>query len=136
VSCKTLIARVIDRVDQLPHHGAWIGADGAHDIDELDDAEPTLAALVLGDVRLRLVQALGHLCLCEKLALAEFPQRSTQLFLARRAQSVPHRLRPGAKTAASPHNPSSGLSHFGILISVPADALIQAVKIDRGEGAR
>jgi hypothetical protein len=50
------------------------------------------------------------------LALADVPQQSTQLFLARRLRGVAHSGRPQAKAAASAHNPSIELSHFGIIL--------------------
>jgi hypothetical protein len=133
---QALAARAIDRIDQLPYHRAGLGAKGAHDIDELDDAEPSLTAFVLGDERLRLGQALCHLRLRQTLALAEIPQQGTQLLLARRAQSVAHGGRPRSKTAASPHNPSSGLSHFGIMVGLPWRNARSGCQLDRGEGVR
>lgn len=118
-SRQALPVGAIDRVDQLPYDDGRLGAEGAHHIDELDDAELALPALVLGDERLGLGQALGHLFLGQTLALANIPQQGTQLVLARRAQGVAHGGRPRSKTAASAHNPSSGLSHFGIIVGLP-----------------
>jgi hypothetical protein len=135
-SSRALAVGAIDRIDELPHHDGRLGAEGAHDIDELDDAEPALPALVLGDERLRLGQALCHLRLRQMLALAEIPQQGTQLVLARRAQSVAHGGRPRSKTAASPHNPSSGLSHFGIMVGLPWRNARSGCQLDRGEGVR
>jgi hypothetical protein len=72
----------------------------------------------------------------EMLALAEIPQQGTQLLLARRAQGVAHDGRPGSKTAASPHNPSSGLSHFGIMVGFLWRNAHSGRQFDRGEGVR
>lgn len=135
-SRKALAVGAIDRVDQLPHHDGRLGAEGAHHIDELDGAELALPALVLGDERLRLGQALCHLFLGQTLALAKIPQQGTQLVLARRAQGVAHGGGPRSKTAASPHNPSSGLSHFGIMVGVLRRNAHSGRQFDRGEGVR
>ena len=131
---QALTVRAIDRVDQLSYHDGRLGAEGAHDIDELDGAELALPALVLGDERLRLGQALRHLFLGQTLALAEIPQEGTQLLLARRAQGVAHDGRPGSKTAASPHNPSSGLSHFGIMVGLPCRSACSGCEFDGRRG--
>ena len=133
-SRKALAVRAI--VDQLPYDRAGLGTEGAHDIDELDDAEPALAALVFGDERLRLGQALCHLFLGQTLALAKIPQQGTQLLLARRAQGVAHGGRPRSKTTASAHNPSSGLSHFGIMVCLLWRNAHSGCQFDRGEGVR
>jgi hypothetical protein len=135
-SRRALAVRAIDRVGEVSDHDGRIGTERAHDIDELDDAEPALAAFVLGHERLRLGQALCHLCLGQTLTLAEIPQQGTQLLLARRAQDVAHDGRPRSKTAASAHNPSSGLSHFGIMVGVPWRNARYVRPFERGEGVR
>ena len=61
-----------------------------------------------------LSETLGDRDLAQTVALAQGPQLGAEHDLARRAQGVAHWERPGSKTAASPHNPDSGLSHFGI----------------------
>jgi hypothetical protein len=76
------------------------------------------------------------LCLREMPVFAEFPQQSTQLFLAWRAQSVAHSVRPRSKKAASPHNPSSGLSHFGIIFGLLCRNVQSGREFDRCEGVR
>src|SRR6185437_3781234 len=73
-----------------------------------------LAALVLGNERLVLVETLGDLRLAQSVVLAQLKQLRAEHDLARRAQGVAHGERPGSKTVASRHNPDSGLSHFGI----------------------
>jgi hypothetical protein len=72
----------------------------------------------------------------QTLALAKIPQQGTQLVLARRAQGVAHGGGPRSKTAASPHNPSSGLSHFGIMVGVLRRNAHSGRQFDRGEGVR
>ena len=111
-----LAARSIDDFDQLAQDGSRFRLQCSNDLDELDDTEATLAPFVLGNERLRLTEALGYFRLRQALAPAELQQKSTQLLLARRAQGVAHGERPGTKTAASAHNPSIGLSHFGIIV--------------------
>ena len=111
-----LAARSIDDFDQLAQDGSRFRLQCSNDLDKLDDTEATLAAFVLGNERLRLTEALGYFRLRQALAPAELQQKSTQLLLARRAQGVAHGERPGTKTAASAHNPSIGLSHFGIIV--------------------
>ena len=106
----------IDDLDQLAQDGNRFRLQCSNDLDELDDTEATLAAFVLGNERLRLTEALGYFRLRQAVAPAELQQKSTQLLLARRAQGVAHGERPGTKTAASAHNPSIGLSHFGIIL--------------------
>jgi len=112
-----LAAGTIDQADQLPDDGR-LSTQFTYHIDELDDTEPALAALVLGNERLRLAHALGDLRLGQMAAFAQVPQQGAQLLLARRAQGVAHGGRPRSKTAASAHNPRSGLSHFGIVIGL------------------
>ena len=108
-----LRARLVEDGDQLAQDRCRIAADGPDNIDELDHAQAAFAALVLGHERLGLAEALGHLCLRETMALAQAPQLCAQLDLARRAQGIAHN-EAGFRTAASAHNPSLGLSHFGI----------------------
>lgn len=133
---KALTVWAIDDLDQLPDDDGWLGAERAHHIDELDDAEPAFPALVLGDERLGLGQALCDLRLGQMVALAQVPQECTQLVLARRAQGVAHGGRPRSRTAALAHNPSSGLSHFGIFIGLLRRNAHLGRKFDGGEGAR
>lgn len=111
---RRLRVRVINSVNQSPNDDVGLGAERTYHIDELDDAESALTALILGDKRLRLGQALGDLRLSQAAAFTEVPQEGTQLLLTRRAQRVAHDGRPRSNTSASAHNPSSGLSHFGI----------------------
>jgi hypothetical protein len=80
-----LTVGAIDPVDQLPHDYSGLGAECAHDVDEFDDAESALAALILGDKRLRLCQPLGDLSLRQMLTHAEVPQQGTQLPMPSRA---------------------------------------------------
>ena len=120
---RWLRARVINCVNQLPNDDGGLGAERTYHIDELDDAQSALTALVLGDKRLRLGQALGDLRLSQAVAFAEVLQEGTQLLLTRRAQGVAHGGRPRSNTSAPAHNPSSGLSHFGIIVgSCPRNA--------------
>ena len=131
---KALTVWAIDDLGQLPDDDGWLGTERAHHIDELDDAEPAFPALVLGDERLGLGQALCDLRLGQM--VAQVPQKGTQLMLARRAQGVAHGGRPRSKTAASAHNPSSGLSHFGIFFGLLRRNAHLGRKSDGGEGAR
>ena len=112
---QALRAGSVEGRDQLAQDRCRFGTEGTHHIDELDHAQAALAALVLGNERLRLAKALGHLCLREAMALAQAPQLCAELDLARRAQVIAH-SEAGFRTAASAHNPSLGLSHFGISI--------------------
>lgn len=131
-----LTVGTIEHVDQLPDDDGWLSAERAHHIDELNDAEPALAALVFGDERLGLGQALGDLRLSQMVALAEIPQQGTQLLLARRAQGVAHGGRPRSKAATPAHNPSFGLSHFGIMIGSSRRSAHSGRERDGGEGVR
>jgi hypothetical protein len=106
-----LRAGAVERRHQLAQDRCRIGTEGTDHIDELDHAQAALAALVLGNERLRLAEALGHLCLRETMTLAQAAQLCAQLDLARRAQGVAHN-EAGFRTAASAHNPS-GIIHFG-----------------------
>jgi hypothetical protein len=45
---------------------------------------------------------------------AQIPQQLPELLLLRRAQGIAHGRGPRSTTAASAHNPVSGLSHFRI----------------------
>ena len=101
----------VDCGQETPEHRCGFGAERPHDIDELNDTEAALAALVLRDERLVLVKTPGDRYLAQSLPLA---QLRAEHDLARRAQGVAHWERPGSKTTASPHNPGSGLSHFGV----------------------
>jgi hypothetical protein len=69
-------------------------------------------------------------------AFAKVPQEGTQLLLARRAQGVSHGGRPRSKTAASAHNPSFGLSHFGIVVGLCRQNARSGREFDGGEGVR
>jgi hypothetical protein len=129
-------ARVIDSVNQLPNDDEGLGAERTYHINELDDAKSALTALVLGDKRLRLGQALGDLRLSQAAAFAEVPQEGTQLLLTRRAQGVAHDGRPRSNTSASAHNPSSGVSHFGIMLGSCARNAQSGGNRGRGEDVR
>jgi hypothetical protein len=48
-----------DLAGQCPQHPDRVRADFPGDHDELDHIEPALAALILGDERLRLAETLG-----------------------------------------------------------------------------
>jgi hypothetical protein len=133
---RRLPVGAIDHVNQLAYDDCRLSAECTYDIDELDDAEPALTALVLGDERLRLGQALGDLRLSQTVAFAKVPQEGTQLLLARRAQGVSHGGRPRSKTAASAHNPSFGLSHFGIVVGLCRQNARSGREFDGGEGVR
>src|SRR5262245_1392246 len=111
-----LAVRVIEDVDQFFYDDGRVSADGANNVDELDGTEAALASFVLGDERLRFGQAFGKLCLGQTVAPAQISQQGSQLLLARRAQGVAHGGGPRSKATASAHNPSSGLSHFGIFV--------------------
>jgi len=129
-----LAPRSIDDFDQLAQDRSGFRLQCSNDLDELNDTEATLAALVLGNERLRLTKALGYFCLRQALAPAELQQKSTQLLLARRAQGVAHGERPGPKTAASAHNPSIELSHFGIIVRRGGRMLFAKRELGRREG--
>ena len=130
---EALTIGAIDGVDQLPYDGSWFSAQCSHHVDELNDAEAALALLVLGDERLWSTEALGHLHLRQMLALAELQQKSTQLSLARRVQGVAHRERPKSNAAASAHNPSIGLSHFGIILAAARLSCLSKASVWGGE---
>jgi hypothetical protein len=109
----------VDDVDDLAQDGDRLGIEGTHDKDELDDAQAPLAAFILGNERLRLRKPVGNLGLGLTAALAQVAQQLPELLLLRRAQGVAHGRRPRSTTAASAHNPGSGLSHFGIFGTDP-----------------
>ena len=61
----------VDGGDEIPEHRGGLGAERAHHIDELDDAQAALTALVLGNKRLVFAKTVGDLGLCQALALAQ-----------------------------------------------------------------
>jgi hypothetical protein len=65
-------------------------AKGRSNVDEFNDINPSLAVLILGDERLRLVQRFSQLGLCQSLGLARFDEKSLQQYLSGRAQGFLH----------------------------------------------
>ncbi|MDQ0507255.1 hypothetical protein QOZ94_004076 [Xanthobacter agilis] len=65
-------------------------AKGRCNVDKLNDINPSLAVLILGDERLRLVQRFRQLGLCKSLGLARFDEKSLQQYLSGRAQGFLH----------------------------------------------
>jgi hypothetical protein len=69
----------------------------------------------------------------QMLAFAEVQQKSAQLSLARRVQGVAHCERPKSNAAASAHNPSIGLSHFGIIFAAVRRSCFSKASVWGGE---
>jgi len=106
----------IQDFQELAHDGDRLEAECLHDVDKLDRAQVPFPTLVLGDERLRLVEARGNIRLGQPALLATVAQQLAELDLARRAQRVAHCGKPRSKMKASLHNPDFGLSHFGIYL--------------------
>src|SRR5687767_7300615 len=107
-------AGAVDGRNNLAKRRSWFFADGAHHVDELDNAEAPLTAFVLGHEGLRLAEAPGEFLLGQAMPLAQRAQLLAEHDLARRAQGIAHDEGPGSTAAAPAHNPIFGLSHFGI----------------------
>lgn len=86
-------------VGDLAQHRDRLGAKGADNMNELDDAQPPFPALILGDERLRLGKALGNLLLGQPLMPAQLAQQLSELLLLRRAQGIAHGGWPRSTTA-------------------------------------
>ena len=61
----------VDCGQEAAQRGCRVGAERAHDIDELNDTEAALAALVFGNERLVLVETPGDRHLAQSLPLAQ-----------------------------------------------------------------
>ena len=109
----------VQGLDELPQGGDGLEIERLRDVDELDRAQAPSPAFVFGDEGLRLAEVRGNIRLRQPSLLAKVTQQLAELDLARRAQRVAHRLKPGSKMTASSHNPDFGLSHFGIYLKRP-----------------
>ena len=65
----------IDECQKLLQRFDRIGIERVGDVDELDDAQATIAAFIFGDERLWLLQAVGDIALCEAFGLPQIAQQ-------------------------------------------------------------
>lgn len=102
-------------------HGCEVGAalagDGFkrfRDLDEFDDIQPALAALIFSDEGLRPAESLGNIGLGELPCFPDTGKQLLQSLLPWRAERFRHEDRLFDK-AGSSSNPDFGLSHIGIV---------------------
>lgn len=87
-----------------------------NEIDELNDVEPSLASLDLGDERLRSRYATGQVSLRQAKGLAQLDEAAHQHAMTRRAQGRWHWDETDGVAAGLSDNRDSGLSHFGMFV--------------------
>jgi hypothetical protein len=109
-----LLSGGFENVMQLGEEVGWADLERLSDIDEFDDTQAALAALIFGDEGLSSAETPGELALGHASVFALPEKQVAQLDLTRRTQSVAHGRGQPELNVASGNNPVSGLSHFGI----------------------
>lgn len=93
-----------------------IGVERPNEIDGLDDVEPSLARLDLGNERLRSRYATGQVSLRQAKGLAQLDEAAHQHAVTRRVQGRWHSEETEEVAAGLFDNRDSGLSHLGMFV--------------------
>jgi hypothetical protein len=109
-----------------------IGAERPNEIDQLDDVEPSLASLDLGNERLRSRYATGQISLRQAHGLAQLDEVAREHAVIWRAPGRWHSDETCEVAAGLSDSPDCGLSHFGLIGSKAADDA--ASESERGHG--